>query len=507
MLSYQKTICILVTLLCTSIAFAQACYDENIVTSAYATGGSGLYKNQILWLTWGGKSNNNPYGTPNVTLNNGTKSYGSINLGAGKYLCVEAEIEMLNNGAIQSYKPGAYTGDSKDDWYNIGGTGDNNKLISGIINKDNGVKSYFKIKAKATINGSPIRLSGLVIADAESMDPDEYIRAKADGIWRILEVKKNVGAGVYNIRKNAERKIIQFGGGNNQTTAALAGLKFNESAYSGSNYQISTEIVLRGTGKQAVAIGLLTPGIDLGDAPDYYGSPMHTLEKMDLTTDNLRENIGFNNDNLETGSWQGDARDNINTTTYNPATFITTANSYLGTLPAQPNASNVHGPLANLDGFNTNEEDVWPNAYNNFSYKASFYNQGETLRIPIKYTSKNTAYITAWLDFNRDGKFGSNTNEVVNINNSNGNVSVTNATNKEFTVIKVAPATNGNTTLIWTIPQDRATRSTYVRIRIAEKLDEILSPTSNAVNGEIEDHKIYILAPTSSNPVLQKRAK
>lgn len=506
MFSFIKKMVIFVCILYTSITFGQGCYNENIITSAYATGGSGLYKNQILWLTWGGKSATNLYGTPNVNLTNGAKSYGSINLGAGKYLCIEAEIEKINSTAIQSYRPGDYSGDSKDDWYNIGGAGTNNKLISGIINRDNASTAYFRIKAKATINGTPIRLAGLVVADAESMASDEYIRAKADGIWRILEVKKNTSQGAYEIRKSAARKIIQFGGGNNQTTAALAGLKFNDTAYNGESFQISTEIVLKGGGKQAVAIGLLTPGMDLGDAPEYYGSPLHTLEKMDLTTDNCRDNITFNSDNLETGNWQGDNKDNINTNNYNAATFVTSINSYLGSQTAQPNSSNVHGPKANLDGFNTNEEDAWPSTYNNFSYKASFYNQGETLRIPIKYTSKNPAYITAWIDFNRNGKFGSNTTEQVTIQ-TNGNVSINNNTNKEFAVVKVDAATNGTAYLTWTIPQDRATRSTYVRIRIAEKLDEILSPISNAVNGEIEDHKINILAPTSSNPMLQNRAK
>lgn len=504
-MSSLKYFALLVIVFSISLGYSQACYTENLITSAYATGGTGLYKNQILWLTWGGKSANFPYGTPNINLVNESKSYGSINLGAGKYLCVEAEIELINNVAIQSYRPGDYIGDSKDDWYNIGGTNAENKLISGIINKDNASRAHFKIKAKATINGNPIRLSGLVVADAESMASDEYIRAKADGIWRILEVKKNIGAGNYDIRKNASKKIIQFGGGNNQTTAALAALKFNETAYNGNSFQISTEIVLKGGGKQAVAIGLLTPGIDLGDAPEYYGSPMHTLEKMDLTTDNCREDITFNTDNLETGTWQGENKNNINTNNYTPATFITTINSYLGTQPAQPNSNNVHGPQANLDGENTNEEDAWPSLYNNFSYKASFYNQGETLTIPIKYTATKAAYITGWIDFNRDGKFGSNTTEI--ITQQNGNVSVNNNTNKEFAIVKVRAGTNQTANLVWTIPQDRATRSTYVRIRIAEQVDEILSPISNAVNGEIEDHKIYILAPTSSNPVLQKRAK
>jgi len=506
MQAFIKKWSVLICFLSTCIGYSQSCYPENLITSAYATGGTGLYKNQILWLTWGGKSTNNPYGTPNANLTTGSKSYGSINLGAGKYLCIEAEIETINNAPIQSYRPGDYAGDSKDDWYNIGGTGRNNKLISGIINKNNPGTAYFKIKAKATVNGVPIRLAGLVVADAESMASNEYIRAKADGTWRILEVNKNLSAGTYDIRKSAARKMIQFGGGNDKTTAALAGLKFNNTAYQGDAFQISTEIVLKGGGKQAVAIGLLTPSMDLGDAPEYYGSPMHTLEKMDLSADNCRDDLTFTSDNLETGSWQGTDKNNINTSSYTPATFTNTFNSYLGTKPAEPNTTNVHGAKANLDGENTNEEDAWPSTFNNFSYKANFYTQGETLRVPINYTSKNPVYITAWIDFNRDGKFGSNANEPVTIQ-ANGEVSTNANTNKEFVVIKVNAATNATAYLTWNIPPDRATRSTYVRIRIAENIDEISSPISNAVNGEIEDHKIYIIAPASSNPMLQNRAK
>lgn len=510
----MKNLSFIVVLLSTLNLFSQPCYNSNIVTSAYATGGDGLYKDDILWLTWGGKDANNPYGKPDQNLVTGAKSYGSIYLGNDKYLCIEATLEKISTNNIKSYKPGAYSGDSKDNWYNIGGINNNNQLISGISNSRNGDQVHFKIKCKATISGEPVKLKGIVVADAESMASTEYIRAKASGDWNVLEVKKNLSAGGnYYIRKDVGRNMIQFGGGNDLTTAALSLLKFNELAYIGNDFEVEIEVVLKGAGNQAIALGLITPDVDFGDAPDFYGHPLHTLEKMTVSNDNVNIVGSFSLSDMASslGVWNFDAnnrRTNINSASYTPAEFNNLAtSSYLGTSKAENNIVRINGHYADQDGLGTNEEDAWPDQFKRFSYKANFFVEGEQLNVNIKYYSDSNAYVTGWIDFNGDGKFGSNAIE--NVTKVGTNITRNSNTHNEFAFASVPINTtnNGITTLTWTIPKDRITRGTYVRLRIAENFNEIASPISDAIDGEIEDHRIFIMAPIGTNPVLKNKIK
>src|SRR5690606_6858903 len=219
---------------------AQPCFPGNIATAAYATGGSSPYKKQVLWLTWGGQ--NNPdykYGQEGVMLKNNDASYASIDVGGGRYLCVKAVIRNLN-GNIRSYAPGDYGGDSMDDLYNINGTGDDNDLVNGIQNAHDGAQVSFTITCTATLDGNSVRLAGLVIGDAESLDPSENFSAIADGTWNIVELQKNLNVnGEYVVRKNNDpsgRQRIEFRRGNNQNTAAVSFLAFNESAHGAGNY-------------------------------------------------------------------------------------------------------------------------------------------------------------------------------------------------------------------------------------------------------------------------------
>src|SRR5690554_3701085 len=79
-------------------AIAQ-CYPNQIVTAAYATGGDGEYKEDILWLTWGSTNKTtHPYGEHNQPLSVGRTSYASIDLGGDTYLCVEAKITAISGG-------------------------------------------------------------------------------------------------------------------------------------------------------------------------------------------------------------------------------------------------------------------------------------------------------------------------------------------------------------------------------------------------------------------------
>src|SRR5690606_25253944 len=223
-------------------------------------------------------------------------------------------------GAINSYAPGNYTGDSMDDLYNIGGTGGDNQLVTGIINRNDGDQSIVTFRCKATISGTPIRISGLVVADAESLAADEYIYATADGNWNLVEVQKNTGnTNPYNVKKEdvANGQTIRFLRGNDDNTAAIAFLSFNPSAYNtvgiDPDLSVTFQATLKGNGLTALAIGLLVPDMDYGDAPESYGSPIHLLHNLTFTDDGINAVSEGSNPNKEVI--------NINTTNYTPGSL------------------------------------------------------------------------------------------------------------------------------------------------------------------------------------------
>lgn len=487
MIKYIKIIGLCIGFLCfMQGANAQPCYPGEIVTAAYATGGSSSYINKVLWLTWGSTNQATyPYGQHNQSLGVGSKSYASIPLGGDQYLCIEAEITAITDGAVNSYASGNYSGDSLDDLYNIGGTGTSNKLVAGIRNRNDGATSTLTISCKATLGGAPVRIAGLVLADAEALSSSEYINATADGVWTVVEVKKNTSAGVYNITKvnnnPSTTQTINFLRGNDNNTAAVSFLSFNSTAYATQDLSITFSAALKGGGLTAMALGLLTPIIDLGDAPKSYGDPAHLSQNLTLTDDNITARPNTLS-----------AKEvNINTDSYTSGTLESSSGAYLGSTP--PDADN--GPMYSIDALGDDksptanplakEEDAWPDKYKRFSYKTN-YMPGNKIEAEISYKGgANKSVIAGWIDFDLNGKFD----------------------DYEMAKATVKGNGNGTVTLIWTVPANRRPISTYVRLRYFDPAQGQPNPTNIVNYGEVEDHRIYILAPTITNPSLPSKAK
>lgn len=489
---FKKNLNILGLVLLLSFSSAKMiaqCYPGNIVTAAFATQGQSPYINEVLWLTWGSTDQQvYPYGRHGQTLSVGTKSYASISLGDGKYLCIEAEITSISTGVIKSYSPGNYTGDYMDDLYNIGGTGTNNKLVAGISTSSN--SPTITIKCKASIDGEPIRIPGLVIGDAESLNNSgEYINVTADGNWTLVEVKKNVGAGPYEVRKEivfaggspTSNRTMKFLRGNDNNTMAVSFLKFNESAYdvAGPNPDLSVTFssTFRGGGTTAIALGLLPPAVDGGDAPGSYGKPLHLIQKLDFTSDNIAP-VNEGNTSVT----------NINTAAYTSGALVDNLTlSHLGsTIPdtetTSQNSSDALGDDNNGPAGPT-EEDAWPAQYKRFSYKAN-YLPGNLITATLPYKSGTDGFIAGWIDFNLDGIFDASEKQEI-----------------------FAPATGGAggaIVLEWQVPATRKPYSTFVRLRISEESN--MGPEDLVKTGEVEDHKIYILGPAVTNPMLHSKA-
>lgn len=467
--------------LCFSHEGIAQCFPTQIVTGAYATGGSSPYKDKVLWLTWGSTDQQAfPYGRHNQPLSVGSKSYASIHLGGAMYLCIEAEITGISGGPVNSYAPGNYSGDSLDKLYNIGGITSSNQLVSGIINRNDNTTTTLTLQAKATINGNPIRIAGLVVADGESLAPNEYIYSTANGVWNIVDVRKNTSAGAYHIRKyNAPgtSQEIRFLSGNNANTGAVAFLDFNDSAYAAGDYSVNFTTTLKGGGKTALAIGLLTPNADLGDAPESYGTPIHLIQNLNVTSDGIHPSASSST--------------NINTNSYSSGQLQVFEGKHLGTTP--PDADN--GPMHSKDALGDdisplgnpliNEEDAWPLEYKRFSYKAN-YMPGNTIQATIAYKNGEVGdKITGWIDFDLNGKFDS----------------------YERVSEVVSTSGNGSVTLTWVVPATRVPYNTYVRLRYFDSSEDETSPVGNVNFGEVEDHRIYILTPGMTNPMLPSKSK
>lgn len=480
---------------------AQAqCYPNQIVTASFATGGSSPYKEDVLWLTWGSDNQTtHPHGRHGQRIRVGDKSFASIELGNNQWLCIEAEITNISGGNINSYAPGNYGGDYLDDLYNIGGSGSDNQLVSGIVNASDGQTNNITIVCKATIDGVPIRLAGLVVADAESLSSSEYIYATADGDWTLVEINKNLDEGNYRVRKEivmqssggwwptytpTSQRTLKFLRGNNKETMAVSFLKFNESAYNqtGANPNLAVTInaTIKGDGLTAMAFGLLPPDVDGGDAPESYGYPMHLIQRLNFSGDGI---VPVPSNTAGSSNYT-----NVNTAAYQPGGLIPNADlSHLGStapdterIPLYSNdamGDNAHGSAGAL------EEDAWPETLRSHSYKV--YVPDYKIRAVIPYKSLNNGYIAGWIDFDRNGTF--DPSEKIEV---------------------YAPSTGGvigSVIMEWTVPSSRVAFSTFIRLRLSETPN--ISPTQTVNTGEVEDHKLIILTPTVTNPMIHSRGK
>lgn len=453
-------------------------------TASYATGGESNYKQDVLWLTWGAQSAADIYGKHGVALGNGYKSFGTIHIGDGRYLCVTATISnyrrLAGSRDIMSYAPGKYVGDFLDKMYNIGGIGENNKLVNGIMIEE-ASEASFTVTCTATIDGVPVRLSGMVLGDAESLAVRENFEASGFGEWTIVDLRRNPTMGSYLIRKtnlNNGKQKIDFVSGNDQNTGAVAFLTFSDNAYAPNTLAVAFDVRLKGGGKTAIGLGLLTPQLDNGDAPKSYGLASHLLEAKVPITDNIPAR----------GEGVYNPTTNINTMQYVVGGLEDGINNYLGSTAPDVDYELYFSQDAKGDD-NTgpagpNEEDAWPEELRRFSHKL-YYKAGDIIEADIPYSAFKDGYISGWIDFNLNGKFDEN----------------------ERVTVPVAKADRGTVKLSWVVPENRVIRSTYVRLRFGYNEQEVKDPKGVAVGGEVEDHKIYILGPTRTNSALPSKSR
>lgn len=449
---------LLILLIFSVFSYGQNCTEG---TAAYATQGTSEYKDQVLWLTWGGDAGS--YGLPGQDLRNGASSRATFYL-ANQQMCFECSIETTSL-KLKSYKPGNWRGDSLDDMYNIGGTGSLNTLINGISISE-GIGN-FKLVCKSKLNGVPYKIKGLVMGDAESMDNTgkEFLKASGKGIWQVVEMNKTLSSntGAYEVSKyinDLGTNEIAITRGNDDGAAAVSFLSFNESAYDGVDQSVSIDFSISGNGTSGIAIGLLVPNADGGDAPTSYGEVYHLIKDINISSD------GILNDGVIV---------NTNSTSFIPGKIIPPLDLFLGSKGPDAERRMLFSDTANGDdtsGSNANEEDAWPND------KKYIYNilPGREVVISVPYVSYGQTYLSGWIDFNHNGVFDANEKASVSVNGTGA----------------------GNATLVWIAPDDFVKGKTFARLRLSSSRSDVELPTGIAVDGEVEDHEIFIDDPKFS---------
>ncbi len=420
--------------------------------AAYATGGSSPYRNTVLWLTWGGGAN----GVNNVALNDGAMSSIDMPVAAGVNLRVDCRLNTAETNVLRSYRPGNFGGDSLDDLYNIGGTGTANQLIAGIARASG--TSSFSITCTSTLGGAPYRLRGVVMADAESINNSgEFVEASAQGTWNVVEVRKNLAnATPYLVNKSTSgaNQVIRFGPGNDDNTAAVTFLSFDNAAHAPGNLAVNMGFSMRGGGTTAIAIGLLVPYADFGDAPQSYGDAMHVVDDLQFRSDGIP---------------QGASNFNINTSGYTPGGLAAPLTDFLGSLgPDTEQRSSYSLDALGDDNFpqvGSREEDAWPT-----SYRLTVMQAGTQINQPVACVGNGS--VAGWIDFNRNGVFDANERS------------------------GIAACSGGQANLTWTVPAQVLAGTSYVRLRYSTNAVQIQNPTGVADDGEVEDHRITITAPS-----------
>ena len=100
---------------------------------------------------------------------------------------------------------------------------------------------------------------------------------------------------------------------------------------------------------------------------------------------------------------------------------------------------------------------------------------GQTASMTVQYTGGTTNYLQVWIDYNADGDWADSGEKIF--------------TNRTLT--------NGNNTLVFTIPANATVGTTYMRFRISNTMG--LNYTGLANNGEVEDYKVNIESPSQTD--------
>ncbi len=397
---------------------------QGISPLRFADGGAGLYKGAIDWFEWGAVGERIPAAGLRHT---NTREF------AGGTLATTCTIGAPSGGeGLIVHRPGNFSGDGLDDMYNVGGTGTSNELISGLANYAAGAPVTFDFTCDVTLDGVPVPLAGLVMADAEaSLNANgEYVQATipAGGDWRIIDRYRPAGCAMDAVVTRTGQTMRFAGSPPRSCDAFPTGVAFMEGASS------AVATVTSPAGRSAIALGVVL-FTDFGDAPSSYG---------------------------DAGS------------VYSPAFSAPTVPQGQSTLFGQP-LSGVGQPATRLGAAVTSEQGSQPGPAADADSDDGISPLAVVEIAPGRsYTLDDVActgpgFVAGWIDWNGDGAFDEG---------------------ERSSVVECA---GGVASLSWTMPDDVLPGATFLRLRIGATAAAVGSPTGVTTAGEVEDHPVTLI--------------
>ncbi|MFC8302283.1 CshA/CshB family fibrillar adhesin-related protein [Specibacter sp. NPDC057265] len=408
--------------------------------AAYATNGAGSYKGSIDWMQWGS------HGT---VLSAGARSE-TVRIIGGQRLVTTCTLDTLVN-PLRAYRSGSYFRDALDDLYNVGGTGSNNQLVSGLGNNIDGQTASFHVSCKAELDQVPVKVSGLVMADAETSGSNEYISARPDGTtpqWRLIERFRGTDC-TTNIKATlaTDHNLMLQPTSAECANGGPTAIAYMEAATGAS-------VTIKGGGATAVALGVVLDS-DFGDAPATYGSAGALFQP----------------------EWIGSAIP-AGTSYVFPGTTPTIGLSTLGQpktmlgklIDAEPGYQPSAGADAD-DAAPIDDEDAIAALGTVTAYPGQTYSVANV-------ACTGPGYLAGWIDWNNNTVFDAGERSTQ------------------------AQCTGTSVNLSWTVPANVSNTpagvQSVLRLRIAELASQIALPTGISTTGEVEDHPLRLSVPTVS---------
>ncbi|MDR1152708.1 MAG: CshA/CshB family fibrillar adhesin-related protein, partial [Bifidobacteriaceae bacterium] len=421
----------------------------------FAEQGLGRFPDLIDWFEWGAND-------VELTLPITKSTPRTIGGKTMVTTCTLTQSAAQGTQPIKAYRPGSWSSDGLDDLYNVGGTGANNELVSGLANAKPKQTVVFTFSCSASFGSAPVAIDGLVVADAEasSASSGEFVQAKPAGTgvtWRILDRLSACAVGTDAVLASDNTLRLQPQGTECSGAPGPTAVAFMEGA-------TSAEITVKGGGTSAIALGVVT-GMDVGDAPASYGDA----------------------GSLYQPSWDGGEL-RVGTTDVMDADFTLAS-------PEQPSprlgatvdgdSSYTYSDLADADDLTgTDDEDA------TFPELIGGFIGGQIAVENIECTGRG--YVAGWIDWNSNGAFDA------------GEMSGPPATPGSPVVpgpVQCDAAQGVSTTvnLGWNVPDDArdalGNDLSFARLRIAASPTDAVLATGFTFDGEVEDHAIHVALP------------
>ncbi len=427
-------------------------------TASKATTGTGLYKDKIFWINW--DLNND--GIKEDVLTNGTTRTFTTPAGV-IYTVTLSNIVQTGGNAVgtntfTSYPTDGWGGNNMPSGYYGFSSASTNMIGLSQKAESNGkgdgsiVSFRMTVSAQLPLPGNPIVTpAAIVLAGTESLGSEsEYYELLVPSTAKQLRYIDKYVQG--NIWTNMETRLITSNSGKKIRVTNPNGGRGDSSgdAVVLAEDVSSVDVILKGTGGQALSLGVLEE-LDYSDAPASYGTAFHVVNSSFLGGI-----FPDGNKDLSTLS---------NTLDVDKATLVDPL-LVLGTdIDVEPSAYSVTaGTNPNGDDTNGADDEDGLVSVNWTTCQAV---------VAVKNQTATPATLYLWIDANRNGVFDSNERVTAN-----------------------APAsTTGNITLSLSPLLGLVTGTNYyMRLRLSTTTG--LTATGFAADGEVEDHWVNISNPT-----------